>query len=162
MTEEIEKKYLIDSLEDIKNLFNEEEKEFITQNYLVTGDEEIRIRKTINYKSEVKNYLTIKCKKTDLIREENEVLILNETYDCLEKNIKSLPIKKIRYTFKYNNYLVYLDVFENYKLILAEIEFANLKKANDFKVFSWLGEEVTNKQEYKNQCIWIKINQNHP
>ena len=131
-------------------------KKKISQNYLAIGEEEIRIRKIIDESEENASYFMTYKKGNSLKRIEQEIEILKETYDQLQGNLK--PINKTRSTFKFNNYLIYVDEYDDFDFCTIEIEFDSVEESLNFVPPSWFGEEITANKDYKNQSLWLKLN----
>lgn len=145
---EIERKFLVTSTDFI----NESHTLFhIAQGYLSSVPERnVRIR----IKGE-KSYLTIKGigNESGTTRFEWEKEITLEEGQELFKLCENGTIDKTRYLVKKGSHVFEVDIFhgENEGLIIAEIE---LSDENEFfeKPF-WLGEEVTNNEQYYNAYL---------
>jgi adenylate cyclase len=145
---EIERKFLVNSTDFIKEFFSNYE---ISQGYLSTNPERtVRVRIKGN-----EGYLTIKGPGNDtgMSRFEWEKEIdVDEAKQLLllcEKEV----ISKIRYNILNGKQTFEVDVFsgENHGLIIAEIE---LESENEiFEKPAWLGEEVTNDERYYNAYL---------
>ncbi len=148
---EIERKFLVNSTDFIKESFSNHE---ISQGYLSTNPERtVRVRIKGN-----EGYLTIKGagNKTGMSRFEWEKQIdVDEAKQLLllcEKGV----ISKIRYNVKIGSHTFEVDVFygENHGLIIAEVE---LESENEFfEKPVWLGKEVTNDERYYNAYLGKK------
>lgn len=131
----------------------------VEQNYLVTGNEEIRIRK-ISTNNNIKAYVVFK-KGSGLVREEFEKEISLDSYNQLSKLINAKPIIKIRREIEIDGLIYEHDVYLNDELNglqIIEIEFRNEEESKNFAIHDWLGEEITDDKNYKNQSLWKKIN----
>lgn len=157
MSKEIERKFKLKRVPSdlIDHIIDQT---LIVQDYLAISDtEEVRIRKSINNTNNL-YYLTIKT-GCGLEREENDILISEQTYSSLHR-IGSKPIVKERFLMVVEGVRIELDVYLNdlEGLVIAEIEFYTMQQAIDFKPPAWLGEDVTEDEQYKNKNLWIKIN----
>ena len=155
---EIERKFLpnFKVVPGIKTLIAERH---VGQNYLVTGNEEIRIRK-VSTNNNIKAYVGFK-KSSGLVREEFEKEISLDTYNQLSKLINTKPIIKIRREIEIDGLIYEHDVYLNVELSglqIIEIEFRNEEESKNFVIPDWLGEEVTDDKNYKNQSLWKKNN----
>ena len=65
---------------------------------------------------------------------------------------------KTRHTILVDDIKVYIDVYHEIKLIIAEVEFDNVQAAKQFQLPEWFGEEVTGEKEYENQYLWKLLN----
>jgi len=145
---EIERKFLVSS----SDFLNESHIHFeIAQGYLNSHPERtVRIR----IKGE-KGFLTIKGKgnETGLSRYEWENEIPLDKAKKLLLMCEKGVIEKTRYNIRKGIHLFEVDVFhgENKGLVIAEIELSNEEEA--FEKPGWLGEEVTNVEQYYNAYI---------
>ncbi len=143
---EIERKYLIHTLPDNLNIVKTRE---IEQGYLCT-EPVVRIRKD-NDKYE----LTYKSKGL-MSREEYNLPLTEEAYEHLKEKIDGRLIVKSRHEIPLGESLIIeLDIFhgELKPLILAEVEFPDVEKANAFTPPGWFGEDVTFSSEYHNSTL---------
>lgn len=143
---EIERKYLIHTLPDNLNIVKTRE---IEQGYLCT-EPVVRIRKD-NDKYE----LTYKSKGL-MSREEYNLPLTKEAYEHLKEKIDGRLIVKSRQEVPLGESLIIeLDIFhgELKPLILAEVEFPDVEKANAFTPPEWFGEDVTFSSEYHNSTL---------
>lgn len=165
--QEIEKKYIIRSVEDVEYLLQKSNYvtyEKIEQNYLaVTKDEELRIRKS--EKNKETNYFLTYKNGLGLIRDENEVEVSEQIYSSLNQLIHTKPLIKTRHKLMYEGFILEIDsyVTEEYQqLFILEVEFENLEeitlfeKLNIFENNSF--KEVTEDKNYKNKNMWKYIN----
>jgi len=144
MNNEIERKYLVSRI----NLELENGIE-IEQGYLsIDKEKEIRIRISNNI-----GYITIKIKKSDFKRNEFEYEINVDDAKKLLKYSKGYIIRKDRYIKYFNKKRWEIDIYkdENEGLKIAEIELDNTEEK--ILLPSWIGEEVTDKKEYKNSNL---------
>jgi len=146
MSLEIERKFIVDKAKlklKYKGIH-------IIQGYLSDNDmNAIRVRLTGNIA-----YITIKCAKDKLLREEFEYIIDTDDADYMLNNfcIYAL-IDKIRYQVEYCGHNWIVDIFndKNEGLILAEIE---LKSEHEkFERPEWISNEVTNNAKYYNHNL---------
>lgn len=143
---EIERKYLIHTLPNNLNIVKTRE---IEQGYLCT-EPVVRIRKD-NDKYE----LTYKSKGL-MSREEYNLPLTKEAYEHLKEKIDGRLIVKSRQEIPLGESLIIeLDIFhgELKPLILAEVEFPDVEKANAFTPPEWFGEDVTFSSEYHNSTL---------
>ena len=147
---EIERKYLVTSLDFKNEYFNRSE---IAQGYISLQPERtVRVRIKAN-----KGYLTIKGigSESGATRFEWEKEIpVNEAKELLKLCLKGV-IEKTRYEVKAGKHIVEVDVFygENEGLIMAEIELENENES--ILKPNWLGEEVTNDERYYNAYLSV-------
>jgi CYTH domain-containing protein len=156
MTIEIEKKFL---LKHIPQTLQWASSKTIHQTYLATGDEELRIRKTVK---DEKEFYTMTIKRgTGLVREEIENDISSSTYEQLLSSTGRKPLIKTRKVTIISShsmeYEVEVDFYEELNLIVAEIEFTTEAAANLFIKPDWFDEDVTDDKSYKNQNLWKDV-----
>lgn len=143
---EIERKYLISRLpEDLDSYPCRQ----IEQGYLNT-EPVIRIRK------DGETYeLTYKSKGL-MVREEYNLPLSEEAYLHLRTKIDGRLIQKKRYRIPLSDiFTAELDIFEGdlAPLILAEVEFPDIRTAESFLPPDWFGEDVTFSGEYHNSRL---------
>lgn len=151
---EIERRFRINDLPvdlDILKMY------MIEQQYLVTGMEKVRIRKTTDTQSSSYE-LTVKH-GNGMAKEENSLEISSATYQELAKLSKYKPLEKVRYEVDYYGNKVEIDrFFHDANLIIAEVEFKTEQMANDFVPPDWFGQEITRKSIYNNHSLWKSLN----
>ena len=145
---EIERKFLIFDITEIKEHLIEYKHKYIVQNYLYK-DMFTAIRKRLIIEDGKGTYIyTIKTNKTGYSVNEIEQQITQEEYYNIKNNPNNTEICKTRYIIPYKNYKIELDIFEGeYKdLIFAEVEFLNEKEAFEFDkiIPDWFGIEISN------------------
>lgn len=143
---EIEHKYLINKVN-----FNLEKyrKVKIIQGY-ISVEPEIRIRKM----DEI--YLLTEKGHGNIAREENEKQISKREFVKKLELIIGNRINKTRYYIPIaNNYIAELDIYNGnlLGLVTVEVEFPNVKSANEFVAPNWFGENITFNNKYKNKNL---------
>lgn len=152
---EIERKWLIDTVDIPYNLEKEADKYDITQTYIQYSPE-IRVREIKNnedtyYTMTVKRYINNEA----LTREEYDFEITKEEYDnTVVKGIDN-TIYKTRYQINIDGLTYAFDIFHGSLEGLAylEIEFESENQANNFKEPEWIIKDITNDRGYKNQSL---------
>lgn len=150
---EIERKWLIDPNNIPYDLEKDAKKYELTQTYL-NFSPEMRVR-NIN---DSRYVLTIKTGLTEtsgLERGETEYDITKDEYEHLLSKQEGSTIHKTRYQIKVDNYTYAFDIFHQQLdgLAYLEIEFPSTEEANNFQTPNWIGKDVTNDIEYKNQKL---------
>ena len=153
-TKEIERKWLISSVEDIPYDLSKAEKYELLQSY-ISYSPEIRIRKVNNGEFYL---LTIKSDMSvdGLVRNEQEYYISEEEYNHLLTKKEGTTIHKIRYSISgEKGYLLQFDVFldDLDGLVYMEIEFDSESEAKEFAQPDWVVKDVTEDKRYKNQSL---------
>lgn len=143
---EIEKKYLLKTLPDLKTY----ECHKIEQAYLCT-DPVVRVRR-----EDEQYYMTYKGSGM-MAREEYNLPLNRSAYEHLLKKADGNIISKNRYLIplESDHLTAEVDVFEMpfAPLILAEVEFQSEQQANAFVPPEWFGEEVTFDGRYHNSYM---------
>lgn len=145
---EIERKFLVGEIPPLGGVRKSE----IVQGY-VSFSPEIRVRQLDD-----KYYRTEKGEGM-LCREEKEWEIDKETAEKMFNEVKTNIIEKTRYYIPYNGYTIELDIYKGlFKgLIVAEVEFNSLEEAKGFTPPSWFLEDISEKREYRNKILALKM-----
>jgi CYTH domain-containing protein len=150
---EIERKWLVDRDKIPYDLEKDADKYELTQTYL-NFSPEVRVRNISNkrYIMAIKTGLT---EKKGLTREETQYDITKEEYEHLLTKQEGETIYKTRYQIKIDGNTYAFDFFHEQLdgLTYLEIEFPSEDEANAFEAPSWLGKDVTNDINYKNQKL---------
>lgn len=147
---EIERKFLINQMPDLSKYSYKK----LIQGYLNTHPT-VRIRK-----EDDEYYMTYKGSGF-IAKEEYNLPLTKEAFEHMLPKCDGNVISKTRYLIPLgenecgSQLTAELDVFDApfEGLIFAEVEFPTLDEANNFKVPSWLGEDVTDKKEYYNSYL---------
>jgi adenylate cyclase len=151
---EIERRFRLDGIPENVDVLRFK---IIEQQYLVTGNEEVRIRKATNTQTTT-HTLTVKSGK-GMTRGESNIDITDKTYDSLAKLSPHKPLQKIRYEVELDNNTIEIDRFyHDTSLIVAEVEFKSEEEALKFMPPAWFGQEITRKSNFKNQNLWKSLN----
>ena len=150
---EIERKFAVLKMPQNLEIY---EKEEIEQGYLCIKPT-VRIRKandeyTLNYKWK-QNGLEEKIAIQNI---EYTMPLTKENYEVLLNKIEDNLIKKDRYKIPIkNNLVVELDVFHGNLegLVFAEVEFPNLKIAEEFDKPDWLGKDLCFDKRFDNTLL---------
>lgn len=146
---EIERKYIIPSLDTLPFSLNDFPVQKLEQGYLCTAPV-IRIRRSDD------DYILTYKSKGLMVREEYNLPLTKESYQHLKTKIDGRLIIKKRYRIPIENGLTAeLDVFEDSlaPLMLVEVEFPDEESANRFLPPSWFGEDVTFSSLYHNSTL---------
>ncbi len=126
----------------------------IRQGYLVIGSDgsEARLRD-----KEGRYSLTVKT-KGDLVRGEWETEIDQSQFEILWPATEESRIEKTRFKVPHEEFIIELDIYEGELegLVTAEVEFIDEASATNFEIPDWLGEDVTQRSEFKNQTLACK------
>jgi len=146
MALEIERKYLISSPPENLEAFTRHE---IEQAYVMT-EPTIRIRKWDD------DYILTVKGSGRLAHEEFELPLTAESYSRLLAKTEGRVIAKTRYIIPFENGLVIeLDHFKSPHdgLWLAEVEFPDIKTAEEFVPPAWFVKDVTDDPSYYNSVM---------
>ncbi len=134
------------------------------QFYIATGKEELRAR----WVGGGQDVYTLTLKVGDgPHREEMEIRILPETYQTLLRATDTVLTRNIAYieaplmdmaqincsSFRLSQFTC--EPFNG--LILAEVEFSNVRQYDQFEALPWFGEEVTHDSFYCSQNMWRTV-----
>lgn len=144
---EIERKWLLDKLPDLKPV----KYGLIEQSYISTEPVEVRLRKSY-FDNEIFFYLTIKG-EGDLAREEVEIELLAQQYEALSYFIQKSPIKKEYWVFNLDGYKLEVSNVDG-RFLYGEIEFDTLEQAEAFKMPLDRAIEITYNSSYKMKNYW--------
>lgn len=143
---EIERKYLVETCPFSLHDYPSHE---IEQGYLNT-EPVVRIRRYDD------SYVLTYKSKGFLVREEYNLPLTKESYEHLRTKIDGRLIQKRRYLIPLEDGLTAeLDCFHGdlAPLMLAEIEFPSVEKADTYTPPSWFGEDVTFSKQYHNSVL---------
>ncbi|MDA2925108.1 CYTH domain-containing protein [Acidobacteria bacterium AH-259-L09] len=148
MPEEIERKFLVESL---PNNLDQYPQERIYQGYLAIMEDgtEVRLRaKGTRY------FETVKSGRGKR-RIELEVEITEEQFKALWPGTKGRRIEKVRYEIPHIVGKLQVDVYHTdlEGLVTVEVEFDSEKSSLRFLPLEWFGREVTEDKRYKNQSL---------
>lgn len=144
---EIEKKYLIREMPELKNAV----KKVIEQGYLCRGPV-VRIRKSnedyiLTYKSRVGS------QDNAIQNQEVELPLSKEAYEHLKEKIDGNLVEKTRYVLPLpEGRKAELDVFSGRLegLVFVEVEFESEEAAIHFQPPEWFGEDVSSDHDFSN------------
>ncbi|MEK4957259.1 hypothetical protein [Bacillus sp. CH_442] len=159
MGKEIERKFICKKEVIEKLLYDnlEVQKDTIYQQYLCVGNEEVRIRKKESNGTE-HYFFTIK-KGKGVVREEFETEITKKTYQQLLGDKK--PIIKNRMRLACNQKEVLIDIYQDFEFVIAEVEFMSEEQAEKYTPEFWMEKDITLDHNYKNQSLWLQLNEFH-
>ncbi len=153
---EIERKYKVSCLPGSLAAYNMEE---ITQAYLC-ADPVIRVRKIL-HGAEERYVLTVKGPGM-IEREEHEFPLRKDAYELLLGKKEGRTLRKKRYRIPLpGGETAELDVFEGEfeGLLLVEVEFPDRESMRAFRKPDWFGEDVSEREEYKNSRMCFEPRQ---
>ena len=145
---EIERKFIVKHLPENLGQYKHAE---IRQGYLaITQDgTEVRLRQKGD-----KYYQTVK-KGSGKVRFESEVEITKDQFESQWMTTEGRRVEKTRYEIPHESGTIELDIYHGTLegLLSAEMEFLSEDASNRFTAPEWLGEEVTENADYKNQNL---------
>nr|WP_321456063.1 CYTH domain-containing protein [uncultured Cohaesibacter sp.] len=151
---EIERKFLIEALPELKGLKSSD----VAQGYLTTAKDSVEIR--LRKKAKSGNTAFFMTLKSDgaLERMEIEVPVSEEQFDSFWPATVGRRVEKTRYVGALSDELKFeLDVFHGDLdgLTLVEVEFPSLEAADHFNAPAWFGKDVTADRAYKNKALAV-------
>ena len=160
MSKEIERKFLVNSLEDVPGLDQAKATE-VEQGYLAIDEHgEVRIRRKT---SEGKSKYTQAFKSSDSLaiaegRDEVDLPITEEFFNEFWPFTEGRRILKTRFDLFVDGYKIEFDKFKGQLsgLLIAEVEFETVEARQSFMPPEWFGIEVSANPEYKN--AWMALN----
>lgn len=148
---EIERKFILKKI--AFSLFAIE-KIYSIEQYYTSINPEIRLRKITDYENKSAKYYLTQKDEENLAREEITKEVPESFYLNQKKNKIGNEIHKLRYVVKLEDgTIAEIDLFTNYNLNIAEVEFNSEEEANNFRPPKWFGKEVTDNIKYKNKSI---------
>jgi len=147
-TREIERKFLVKRLPaDLKKFPHD----LIEQGYLAAGRGGLQVR--LRKKGSVLS-LTYKL-GTKGEREEREIRLSLEQFSALWPATEGRRLTKVRYDVPWKDHTIEIDVYRGRHdgLVVAEVEFDDLRTCAAFEPPAWLGRDVTGKPKYSNVAM---------
>jgi adenylate cyclase len=156
---EIEKKWLVDKYKCpiFLKSFNKKDLDILDteQGYLEFAEDDnwiIRYRHINERGINVDKYFVDLKTKGLLVREEISHRINEEEYIRGISKCKGRTIRKTRYCHMDVVYYE-IDVYKDHDFVTCEVEFKNMKEANEFVPPDWCYEDVTYDLKYKNMNL---------
>jgi len=90
-----------------------------------------------------------------MVREEAEVYLNKKTFEHYWGKTENKRVSKLRHIINMHGLKVAIDFYRGNLsgLIIAEIEFKTESEAKNFNSFSWLGKDVTEDEDFKNNNL---------
>jgi CYTH domain-containing protein len=153
MAKEIERKFLVKDMPSI----TKDNESYLVEQYYISTNPEIRLRKTQNLNSNQVNYYMTQKSDGTKVRDEIETEVDESFYISNQEKMIGHMIRKTRTRIPLENKLTAeLDVYHGIDLRVVEVEFKDESEANAFILPQWFGKEVTNDKRYKNKNLAIK------
>lgn len=145
---EIERKFLVKQLPSGLKKFPHD---LIEQGYLAVGRGGLQVR--LRRKGSVLS-LTYK-QGTKGAREEREIRLSLEQFNALWPATAGRRLIKTRYDVPWKRHTIEIDIYRGRHdgLVVAEVEFADLRSCAAFEPPDWLGRDVTGKPKYSNVLL---------
>lgn len=166
MAMEIERKFLLEqypqSLIDRGELVVLSEQR-IHQTYLAMDDsQEIRVRQIEDLDGGALSYTHTFKNGNGLAREEVEVDITQSIYEQMVNAFGYVPLTKNRVTAEWNSLRVEIDVYDQIRLAVLEVEFDSMEEAEAFSAPAWFGRDISSERQYSNKTVWRQLQANRP
>jgi len=147
-TREIERKFLLKRFPPGLKKFPHHR---IDQGYLAAERDgrQVRLRKKGSVRS-----LTFK-QGTRVGREEREIRLSAEQFNALWSATAGRRLSKVRYDVAWKKHTIEIDVYcgRHEGLVVAEVEFDDLRSCAAFEPPDWIGRDVTGKPKYSNVAL---------
>jgi CYTH domain-containing protein len=150
-TREIERKFLLKRFPPGLKKFPHDT---ISQGYLAVGPGGVQVR--LRKKGAVRS-LTFK-QGTKGAREEREIRLSVVQFEALWPATVGRRLLKVRYEVPWKKHTIEIDIYRgrNAGLVVAEVEFDNLRSCAAFEPPNWIGRDVTGKPKYSNVALALK------
>ncbi|MNB81664.1 CYTH domain protein [compost metagenome] len=161
MAMEIERKFLLPEFPQRlidEGLLRVLSRQRIEQTYLaIDGPQELRVRKLADLNSGDVHYTHTFKNGLGVSREEVEYEISQGLYKQMIDAVHAVPLIKERITADMNGVTVEIDVYEQLKLTVIEVEFQSLEECQAFQAPDWFGEDVSVEKKYSNKIVWKEL-----
>ncbi|AIQ62354.1 adenylate cyclase [Paenibacillus stellifer] len=161
MAMEIERKFLLPEFPQRlidEGLLRVLSRQRIEQTYLaIDGPQELRVRKLADLNSGDVHYTHTFKNGLGVSREEVEYEISQGLYKQMIDAVHAVPLIKERITADMNGVIVEIDVYEQLKLTVIEVEFQSLEECQAFQAPDWFGEDVSVEKKYSNKIVWKEL-----
>ena len=149
-TREIERKFLLKRLPPDLSKYPHHS---ITQGYLALGPGGLQVR--LRKKGSIR---TLAFKRGKGVREEREIRLSVEQFDALWPATAGRRLSKVRYDVPWKEFIIEIDIYRgrHQGLVVAEVEFVDLKTCSAFKPPEWVGRDVTGKAKYSNVALALQ------
>lgn len=141
---EVERKWLVRTPPDLSGCRGAD----VMQGYIAVAHDgtEVRLRQL------GETFLQTVKSEGGLVRDEIEVELSKEQFEALWPATFGRRLEKTRYSMPWAGKTVEIDVYHGALdgLIVAEVEFSSVGDSAQFTPPSWLGNEVTEDEAYKN------------
>lgn len=88
-------------------------------------------------------------------REEREIRLSPAQFDVLWPATRGRRLSKVRYDVPWKEYTIEIDIYRGRHdgLVVAEVEFEDLKSCEEFEPPEWLGRDVSGQPKYSNVLL---------
>ncbi|MBD2872747.1 CYTH domain-containing protein [Paenibacillus arenilitoris] len=161
MSQEIERKFLL--AEEPAILIGKQglkvlSEQRIEQTYLAIDEsQEIRVRRIVDLAGGGVTYTHTFKLGNGLSREEVEYSISEGIYGQLTQAFGYVPLTKNRITAEWESKIVEIDVYDQIKLAVLEVEFESEEAANNFAAPDWFGRDISLERQYSNKKVWREL-----
>ncbi|WP_025692252.1 CYTH domain-containing protein [Paenibacillus zanthoxyli] len=130
----------------------------IEQTYLaIDGPQELRVRKLEDLSSGELHYTHTFKNGLGISREEIEYEISQGLYEQMIRAVRAVPLIKERITGEWDGITVEIDIYDQLKLSVVEIEFHSLEEAQSFTPPDWFGLDISEEKKYSNKTVWKEL-----
>lgn len=156
----IDRKFLVDT-DYLLDRLELEAIDLVEQYYIAFGvEEEVRVRSVEDFSSEppkVTYYLSIK-KGKGMARIKTEVEIQETTFKQLIGDLKPIIKKRLFYDYCGHHLTIFKYFGKLEGLMIVKVEFDSEEEAKKFEPPHWFSKEITDDLSYRNQNLFLKIN----
>ena len=160
MANEIERKFHINSFDIPDEILTEITRSrhvFIRQGYIFLEDPEERIRETVYPDEKIVYTRTLKS-GSGLVRSEEEIPLSPGEFFSAWAATEGKRVEKTRYRYPLVGGLVAeVDFYSDslIGLVTAEVEFPDIRSAQEFVPPKWFGKDVTEDSRFKNKSLAV-------
>ncbi|MDQ6419996.1 CYTH domain-containing protein [Paenibacillus sp. LHD-117] len=161
MAMEIERKFLLNG--DPRTIIETSElhvrqEQRIEQTYLAIDEtQELRVRRIEELGSGEISYTHTFKNGNGLVREEVEYEITGGIYEQVVMAFGFRPLTKNRITAEWEGVTIEIDIYDQIRLSVLEVEFESLEEANAFEAPAWFGEDISSQKQYSNKTVWKQL-----
>ncbi|MDQ0063422.1 CYTH domain-containing protein [Paenibacillus harenae] len=161
MAMEIERKFLLqETVERLaeQGIIHIVSEQRIEQTYLALDvDQELRVRKITNVATGELTFTHTFKQGNGLAREEIEYSINESIYEQVVNAFQAVPLTKNRVTAEWNDTVIEIDIYDQLKLTVLEIEFESESEAHAFDAPDWFGKDISDERQYSNKTVWREL-----
>ncbi|MBP3965982.1 CYTH domain-containing protein [Paenibacillus lignilyticus] len=130
----------------------------IEQTYLaLDGPQELRVRRIVDLATDEVSYTHTFKSGHGLAREEVEYSISQGIYEQVIQAFGAVPLTKNRITAHWGDRVVEIDIYDQIRLMVLEVEFDSEEAAVAFEPPAWFGKDISTEKQYSNKKVWREL-----